>query len=223
MATEAMQKQQQQGGQVETWKPLYAAAWEQAFNEFMFLMAEQYSLELMIEAGGKSVPSPIVKLWRESLKELSPMQMLQGLRGYLDSERGSFKPTPYQIKENAPVATDRPRKVFDPDCPACAGSGFRKVLVDSKIHVGKKAQKVQNCYCERTVYGGFDFRPEPRQLPPTNEEAAVIIDDLAKKLPALKTMGKMPTEKPEMDEQQTARRRDELKRQFAAHQGEKKA
>src|SRR5689334_4925050 len=111
-----MQKRPQPDGQVETWKPLYAAAWEQAFNEFMFLMAEQYSLELMIEAGGKSVPSPIVNLWRESLKELSPMQMLQGLQRYLDSERSSFKPTPGQIKDNAPVATDKPRKVYAPDC-----------------------------------------------------------------------------------------------------------
>lgn len=212
MATEAMQKPQQPGEQLETWRPLYEAAWEQAFNEFMFMMAEQYNLELMIEARGKQVPSPMVKLWRESLKELSPMQMLDGLRRYLESERSSFKPTPQHIKDNAPPATDRPRKVYDQKCPDCRGTGFRKVLVDSKIHVGQKAQAVRNCYCERTFYGGQEFKPEVKALPPTNEEAAAIIDNLAKDLPALKTMAQMP-EKHEQSEADYKRRQQELDEQ----------
>src|SRR5215813_4946845 len=112
-----IQKQQQQAGQVETWKRLYKAAWEQAFNEFMFLMAEQYSLELLIQVpGGKPVPSPMVRFWRESLEDLSPLQMREGLRSYMASERGSFKPNPEEIRANAPdKATDKPRKIKKPN------------------------------------------------------------------------------------------------------------
>jgi hypothetical protein len=177
----------------------------------MFLMAEQYNLELLIEAGGRSVPSPTVKFWRESLKELSPMQMLEGLRGYMKSERGRFKPTPGEIENNAPQATDRPRKVFDPKCRDCSGTGFRKVLVDSKIHLGKKAQRVQNCYCERTVYGGQEFKPEVKQLPPTNEEAAAIMGKLAKELPGLDDIGKKMPERREMTDEEKVIRRDQMK------------
>jgi len=83
----------------------------------------------------------------------------------MDSERSSFKPTPQHIKQNAPEATDKPRKVKNPKCPECSGSGFRTVLVDSNIHEGQKARRVTDCFCVAIEYDGQSFKPEQKALP----------------------------------------------------------
>src|SRR5579871_1429541 len=128
MATE-LQKQQPQGEQVETWKLLYERAWDQAFNEFMFLMAEEYSLELLIESNGQRVPSPTVALWREEMAGLSPSQMREGLRVYMRSERRTFEPKPQDIRDNASeVEKDKPQVKRDPNCKWCSGTGWRDVI-----------------------------------------------------------------------------------------------
>lgn len=184
MATEALQKQQPPDEQIATYKRLYLAAWEQAFNEFMYLMAEQYSLELMIEAGEKQVPSPMVQFWRENLQDLSPLEMREGLKGYMASERRSFRPAPQDIRDNCRhvEAIDKPRKVFNPKCSDCSGTGFRTVLVDSKIHTGRKARKVTDCYCVSIEYGGKAYTLEQKQLPAAPEiEPKELLERIANK------------------------------------------
>lgn len=161
---------QPQAGTIETWKRLYQSQWEIAFAEVMYLIAEQYSMELTVAMDGKQVPSPTLKFWRESLHELSPKQMREGLKAYMDSERRSFKPAPGDLKTNAPEATDKPRKVKDPKCPECSGSGFRTVLVKSKIHEGKKARRVTDCFCVAIEYGGQSFKPDQKALPQVDEK-----------------------------------------------------
>ena len=97
---------------LETCRLLYSTAWDQAFREVMFLMAEQYSRELLVEIDGRQAPSPIMRFWRESLQRLSPAQMREGLRLYMKSERGSYKPNPEDIVHNAVdvEVNDRPVK-----------------------------------------------------------------------------------------------------------------
>ena len=208
-----LQKRQQQDGALETWKHLYLAAWDQAFNEFMFLMAEQYSMELLIEQGDLRVPSPTVKFWRESMKALSPHQMREGLRNYMKSERGRFKPTPGEIEENAPDASDAPRRRTNPDCQKCSGSGWERVggIID---------HRVRRCDCSVVEYGGKVYAPE-RQLPAAGEmEPAEAIKNLQRgfeKVTAGKvTAGKvMAAAKPmpgarEMSDEELARRRQKM-------------
>jgi hypothetical protein len=233
MATE-ITKQPQQDGQIETWKPLYLAAWEQAFNEFMYLMAEQYSLELLIESRGVKVPSPTVKFWKENLKDLSPVQMREGLSGYMQSERRDFKPTPEDIRRNAPSATDKPRKTYNRDCKACNGTGWRLVEVDMKTtdvfyKPGKKRKAVADCFCVRVVYGGEEYIPADRQLAAAplsvdeeNRHAAEALGKLAQKLPAIKTAEKpMPAKPLEPTEEELRRRDARMKRELVEHQGGK--
>jgi hypothetical protein len=144
---------------LETCKLLYSTAWDQAFREVMFLMAEQYSRELLVEIEGRQAPSPIMRFWRESLQRLSPAQMREGLRLYMKSERGSYKPNPEDIVHNAvdvPV-NDKPVKRKDPNCPECGGSGFRQVEVKSRTRPGSKIQAVADCYCVRIDYAGKTF------------------------------------------------------------------
>ena len=110
-----------------------------------------------------------MSFWKEALKELSPLQIRDGLLLYMKSERGNFKPTPADIIGHAPEATDKPRKVKNPKCPECSGSGFRTVLVDSKIHEGKKARRVTDCFCVAIEYDGQSFKPEQKALPAAPE------------------------------------------------------
>jgi hypothetical protein len=125
----------------------------------MFLMAEQYSREILVEIDGHQEPSPIMEFWRESLQRLSPAQMREGLRLYMKSERGSYKPNPEDIVHNAvdvPV-NDKPVKRRDPNCPECGGSGFRQVEVKSRTRPGSTIKAVADCYCVRIDYAGKTF------------------------------------------------------------------
>src|SRR5215472_18292358 len=154
---------------LETCRLLYSTAWEQAFREVMFLMAEQYSRELLVQIDGRQAPSPVMRFWRESLQRLSPAQMREGLRLYMKSERGSYKPNPEDIVHNAvdvPVPTnDRPVKRKDPNCPECGGSGFRQVEVKSRTRPGSTIQAVADCYCVRIDYAGKTFTSTGKRLP----------------------------------------------------------
>ncbi len=169
------------------------------------------------------VPSPTVKFWKENLKDLSPAQMREGLSGYMESERRHFKPTPEDIRSNAPAATDKPRKTYNRDCKVCNGTGWRLVEVDMKptdvfYKPGKKRKAVADCFCVRVVYGGEEYIPADRQLeaaPLTVDEenrlAAEALTKLAEKIPAIKTAEKaMPAKHPEPTEQDLARRRDRM-------------
>lgn len=216
-----LQKQQPVAGQLATCKRLYLARWEQAFNEFMFLMAEQYSLELLIEVpGGKPVPSPMVQLWREELAVLSPNQIREGLKCYMRSERGRFKPTPGEIRDNAPGTTDdRPRKIKNPDCKDCRGTGYRLIEVDSISHPGKKAKRVTDCYCVRIEYGGETYTVAAKQLPAAPEpKAAELVSAEEAAATVNKVIGRLgnsmswPQERT-MSDAEYNRRHQELKRQ----------
>lgn len=125
----------------------------------------------MIQAGNQKQPSPVIEFWRQELKGLSPKQMMEGLKGWQGTEQRGFQPTPQDIRENglAIEATDKPRKVKNPKCPECSGTGFRKVLLDSKIHVGRKAQMVTDCFCVAIEYDGQSFKTEQKALPPAPE------------------------------------------------------
>lgn len=229
MATE-LQKPHSKDAQVETWKLSYEAARETAFNEFMYLMAEQYSMELLIELPGKkTVPSPMVQFWRESLQELSPLQMREGLRLYLKSDRRHFKPAPQDIIENAPQATDKPRKVYNPKCPDCKGSGQRMVMVDSKLHPGQKIRRSANCYCSRMVYDGQEYtQPQlpaaPMSAHEENTQAAETFKRLAKTMPNIGSMDKtLPADPGGPSDEELVRRRDKMTRDLAEHQRKKGA
>jgi hypothetical protein len=132
----------------------------------MFLMAEQYSRELLMEIEGRQAPSPIMRFWRESLQRLSPAQMREGLRLYMKSERGSYKPNPEDIVHNAVdiQVKDKPVKRKDPNCPECGGSGFRQVEVKSRTRPGSKIKAVADCYCVRIDYAGKTFTSTGKQL-----------------------------------------------------------
>jgi hypothetical protein len=141
------------------------------------------------------VTPELAKFWKDSLigeAGLSPEQIRKGFMTHLsDPETSGFPPIPGDIIRCAPEATDKPRKTFNPDCLDCSGMGLRKMLVDSKIHAGKKIERLTDCYCVRIVYGGQEFMPEPRLLsaPPDNKESAQIMEDLASKLPGLNKVG----------------------------------
>lgn len=124
----------------------------------------------------------LTAFWKEALKDLSPMQIRDGLMGYMKSERGSFRPVPADIIGHAPEANDKPRKVKDPTCKECSGSGFRAVLVDSKVHVGQKARKVTDCYCVSIEYAGQTFQVEQKALPSAPEiPAEELLERIANK------------------------------------------
>lgn len=139
--------------------------------------------------------------------------MRQGLLRYMDSERRSFKPSPGDLKDNAPEATDKPRKVKNPDCKACSGSGFRTVLVDSKIHAGKKARMVTDCYCVEIKYDGQTFKPEQKALPAAT---AIDADDLLKRIAnktGIEIAAKGFPARHEQNESDHALRQEELRQQ----------
>jgi hypothetical protein len=150
-------------------------------------------------------------MWRDSLNALSPSQMREGLRLYLCTENGHFEPSPGDIITNAPTtASDRPRKVNDPNCPDCSGTGFRTVLVDSVIHIGQKAKRVTDCYCTRVEYAGKSYVTAERQLPPGAEPSATeVLSRLSEKLPALNGAAKlMPKRREQSDADYTQRQRE---------------
>jgi hypothetical protein len=92
--------------------------------------------------------------------------MREGLRLYMKSERGSYKPNPEDIVHNAvdvPVS-DKPVKRKDPNCPECGGSGFRQVEVKSRTRPGNKIQAVADCYCVRIDYAGKTFSSTGKML-----------------------------------------------------------
>ena len=147
--------------------------------------------------------------------------MRQGLILYMKSERRSFKPAPGDLEENAPEATDKPRKVINPKCPQCSGSGFRTVLVDSKIHEGKKAQKVTDCYCVEIKYDGQTFKPEQKALPAAPE---INADELLKRIVNKTGIGIAAKGFPIRHEQSEAdynRRQTELRQQAEMLKGAK--
>jgi hypothetical protein len=152
---EALQKQEKSS--IEIVKQLYLDSQSKAIAQLLDIVCQTYS--------GIELTPGLVSFWKEALKELSPQQLRDGLLLYMKSERGNFKPTPADIIGHAPEATDKPRKVKDPKCPECSGNGFRKVLVDSKIHEGRKAQKVTDCFCVEIQYDGQSFKPEQKALP----------------------------------------------------------
>ena len=155
-----LQKRRQQQEQLETLKSSYLSAWNKAFREFMFLMSEQYSLELTVSVNGQMVESPIVKFWQESLQSLTPNQMREGLKRYMDSERRSFKPTPGDIKDNASdvMGLDKPIKRYKSDCPDCRGTGFRVIDGTSKL-TGSKVKSAVDCFCVRIEYDEHSVAP----------------------------------------------------------------
>src|SRR5215831_7323538 len=167
---------------LETCWLLYSTAWDQAFREVMFLMGEQYSREILVEIDGRQAPSPIMRFWRESLQRLSPAQMREGLRLYMKSERGSYKPNPEDIVHNAvdlPVqaqVNDRPVKRTDPNCPGCGGSGFRHVEVKSRTRPGSKIKAVADCYCVRIDYVGKTFTSTGKMLGARSDDRVIARD-----------------------------------------------
>ena len=163
---------------LETCRLLYSTAWDQAFREVMFLMAEQYSRELLVEIDGRQAPSPVMRFWRESLQRLSPAQMREGLRLYMKSERGSYKPNPEDIVHNAVdvEVKDRPVKRKDPNCPECGGSGFRQVEVKSRTRPGNTIQAVTDCYCVRIDYAGKTFTSTGKMLGPRSGDRVIARD-----------------------------------------------
>jgi hypothetical protein len=177
--------------ELETVKLLYLSHWEIAFMEIMDIIAEQYGMELSQKSNGKMVPTPLARVWKETMKDLSPAQMREGVVRYMASERGNFKPAPADIIGCAPEATDKPRKTKNPKCPDCSGSGFRLVLVDSKIHEGKKARRVTDCYCVRIEYDGNTYMPPMKQLAAAPEiPDKQLFERLEKKIPGLDNAGK---------------------------------
>lgn len=179
-----------------TWKRLYEADWEKAFNTFMVILAQQYRMELMVVIGNQKQPSPVIAFWREGVQGLSPMQMTEGLRGYQRSEHGSFQPTPEDIKHYADgiEATDVPRKKTNPDCEACGGNGLR--AADGRLYRdwdGRDKFKMITCDCSIVVYRDVVYKsakfqlqaaPEDRKQPEPSREIPIPDIPAAKAMPS---------------------------------------
>lgn len=199
---EALQKQQKSS--IEIVKQLYLDSQDKAIAHLLDIVCQTYS--------GIELTPGLVSFWKEALKELSPQQLRDGLLLYMKSERGNFKPTPADIIGHAPEATDKPRKVKNPKCPECSGSGFRKVLVDSKIHEGKKAQFVTDCFCVAIEYDGQQFKPEQKALPAAPEiDPKELLQRIGKKTGV--TLGKKFPKAHEQSESDYNMRQNELRQQ----------
>lgn len=153
---------------------MYEADWNRGFEEFMFLMAEQYGMELMIEAGNppKRIPSPTVQFWREEMQGLSPMQMRQGLKDWMKTNGRGFKPTPEDIRTCAQViqATDKPLRKKDPNCEMCGGTGWQ--AEDGRKYAeltGHSKCKMVRCDCSVIVYKDHSYKP-PKELQPAPDD-----------------------------------------------------
>jgi hypothetical protein len=187
-------------------KQLYLDSQARAIAHLLDIVSQTYN--------GVELTPGLVSFWKEALKEQSPQQIREGLLLYMKSERGSFKPTPADIIANAPEATDKPRKVKNPDCPDCSGSGFRTILVDSLIHEGQKAQRVTDCYCVAIEYEGQKFKPEQKALPAAQIEPAELLKRVAAKTGiGIAAKGFPPRQ--EQSEADHRRRQVELERQKA--------
>lgn len=152
---------------------MYEADLENGFNAFMLILAQQYKMELMVVIGNQRQPSPVIEFWREGLSGLSPKQMTEGLRGYQRSERGSFQPSPEDIKHYADGidATDAPKKKTNPDCEACGGNGLR--AADGRMYRdwdGAKRMPVTPCDCSTVIYRGVVYKSAKFQLQAAPED-----------------------------------------------------
>ncbi len=140
--------------------------------------------------------------------------MRDGLRNYMKSPQGHFKPVPGDIADNASEAMDKPRKVKNPNCSECEGLGLRTVLVDSKIHLGKKVQRVTDCYCVKIVYDGKEHKPEQKQLPASAEdeqrESSEAIEKLRGKGLDVDKAAKAMPKLTELSDEELARRRNRM-------------
>jgi hypothetical protein len=174
MAT-ALQKPS--NSELTTVQQLYRQQWAQAFAEVMDIIAQRWKLVLYqkVPEGGEAQPAPLLLIWRDSLNTLSPSQMREGLRLYLCSENGHFEPSPGDIIVNAPTdAFDRPKKVMNPNCQECEGSGLRKVKAKSKIHPDKTVFRYTDCFCVRIHYAGEVYTPAQRQLEAAKPDQAKV-------------------------------------------------
>lgn len=177
--------------ELETVKLLYLSHWEIAFMEIMDTIAEQYGMELSQKSNGKTVPTPLARVWKETLKDLSPAQMREGVIRYMASERGNFKPAPADIIGSAPEATDKPRKTKNPKCADCNGTGFRPVEQENPNRPGRKFRAMADCYCVRIEYNGTTYIPPMKQLAAAPEiPDKQLFERLEKKLPELNSVGK---------------------------------
>lgn len=176
MATE-LTNQSEQTGTLTTWRRLYLADWEQGFNEFMMILAQQYKIELMIQIGNKKQPSPVIQFWREGIRGLSPSQMMEGLRGWQKTESGGFQPTPEDIAKNGEgfdAPNDKPIRKTKPDCEACDGTGLK--AADGRMYRdwnGRDKFSLVSCDCAVVVYKGQEYRSAPLQLRAAPEAKAL--------------------------------------------------
>lgn len=195
--------QERKTNSIEIVKQLYLDSQSKAVAQMLDIVCQTYS--------GIELTPGLVSFWKEALKDLSPMQIREGLLLYMKSERGSFKPTPADIIGNAPEATDKPRKTYKSDCKYCSGTGFRTVLVDSLIHDGKKARRVTDCFCVALEYNGQSFKVEQKALPPAEPEAKDLLKRIAKKTGV--NLNKEFPKRREQSESDYNRRQQELRKQ----------
>lgn len=188
MAIEKRRQQPQE--QAAIYRQLYSQAWEAAFSEFMFLMSEQYNLELLVEVPetGHRVPSPLVKMWRDGLGDLTPTQIHDGLLRYMESSSGRFKPSIGDIKEYGSQTNpvDRPKMKFNDSCEACNGTGWMPVA-------GYKDRTVTRCDCAVVMYNNTVYpvtkrltAPMPKQLHQKTEDRGKEVVNAISKLEAAK-------------------------------------
>ena len=197
--------QKPQTGTLATVRQSFAEARATAVAHLLYLMGQQYNLE---------ITDQVTALWQEALKDLTPNQIRDGYVTYAASESARFKPQPGDIIANAPQqTTDRPRKVKDPKCPDCRGTGYRMIEVDSLFHPGKKAKRVTDCFCVRYEYGGQIAAPS-RQLPAAEipeREAKATVGSLAGKLSdVVKAARPFPPRARQMTDQELRRRNQSM-------------
>jgi hypothetical protein len=167
------QRPKTSSAEMETVKQSYASAWTIAFAEVMDIIAQKYRLTLWQEESGRREPTPLLRMWKEALEELSPSQMRKGLLGYMKSERAGFDPSPGELIAYAPKeATDRPRWRIDQDCEICGGSGWEVKKTAHRRHVDREMSVAVRCRCYRLEYAGNAYRPPIPKLPPAPEKSA---------------------------------------------------
>lgn len=208
----AQEIQKPQTGTLATVKRLYAEAKVTAVAQLLYLMGQQYNLEITPE---------LTALWQESLSALTPNQVRDGFMAYLKSESAHFKPAPGDIIANAGDGKDRPRKIKNPDCPDCRGTGYRMIQVDSITHPGKKANRVTDCFCVRVEYDGKTYTTADRQLPAAPDiPAGEVLARLAKEIPAARGLRKswppVAAPKSEAELQELKRQAEQVAGKFKA-------
>jgi len=209
-------KAPQQNEMQPTWKLLYEADWEQGFNTFMLILAQQYKIELMIQIGNQKQPSPVIEFWRERLRGLSPKQMTEGLRGWMGCDQGSFQPNPENIRFYAEeiIADDMPRRRINPNCEACGGIGQK--ANDGRMYRdwnGRDKFKMIPCDCVVVEYRGSSFKSEQKALPEVVHkiEPKELLQRIGKKTGV--TLEKKFPARREQSESDYNHRQDELRQQ----------